>query len=199
MADNIPEWLHFEVADRGTYIGFEMGPSAVVEQWRGLVAKWRSRVGEIAGIGAPATMASQPFRQRALTLPYLAQLTPPPDDLVTMERHAILGAGGIWNSLVGAVRSSGPLFRTSRLRVVVRPSPPAGRGRRRPGACSESPKFMALLRSTLVGSGGLPGGIRVPSRSTSLWRATIRRMPRSSVVSNMFLSLTTSKPKSHVF
>ena len=95
LDSHCPSWSHFQVANNGKYLGFIMGPTPGVLQWRGPLSKFKSRVADIRSCGTPLGMIGPSFASRAVSvLGYVGQLVPVPKNFKMAElyaAHKVLG------------------------------------------------------------------------------------------------------------
>lgn len=90
LAENIPDWADFEIANCAKYLGFYMGPTAFCWQWDMPIRKFKARVESIASSGESAALCARQYSIRAVPiLSYLSQLSLPPPNLPQIEIAAI--------------------------------------------------------------------------------------------------------------
>ena len=68
LADNIPEWKHFELASSGKYLGIHLGPKVGGSNWQAPLDKAWIRVEDISDMKAPLPYASALFSSKALSV-----------------------------------------------------------------------------------------------------------------------------------
>ena len=89
LCANLPEWGSMAVVASGKYLGFALGPGAGASSWSGPIAKWRWRVSSISAEGFAPSVGTLCYNFRSLpVLGYVAQLLPPPADLLRLELDA---------------------------------------------------------------------------------------------------------------
>lgn len=135
LASQIPMWTDIKVADKGTYLGFVIGPGKKEESWVKPLAKYRDRVQRWSKIGGGMQYNTMAYNVFALsTLLYIAQLENIPEFVAKAERTAVLsmykGPGNwispedVWflKENYGLAKSSQPLdlvAKAAKLRVAT--------------------------------------------------------------------------------
>ena len=91
LAEQIPRWRGIEVASKGTYLGFVLGPGKGADSWRKPVAKYIDRVGRWANVGGGKQYAAMAYNIFALsTLLFVAQLENTPSHVLQIERAQVV-------------------------------------------------------------------------------------------------------------
>ena len=90
LCAHLPKWKSFNIASRGKYLGFHLGPTSAAMQWVAPSAKWRLRAKAIASTHSPAAAAAHLYNTRAVpVMGYIAQLALLPADIGTAERGVV--------------------------------------------------------------------------------------------------------------
>ena len=86
LATLVPRWSGFLVKPHAKYLGIWLGPSAGSRQWRDQLAKWRSRVSDVASLGLAAKDAAFLYNTRCINvLSYVWQLKAVPRFVLDAE------------------------------------------------------------------------------------------------------------------
>ena len=72
----VPQWSEFQVASSGEYLGFQIGPSGgAIQSWAKPLAKYESRVAEVAASGLSASASTTIYNTKVATVTsYVEQL-----------------------------------------------------------------------------------------------------------------------------
>ncbi|CAK0889091.1 unnamed protein product [Prorocentrum cordatum] len=91
LAEQIPAWSNFLIADVGVYLGAHIGPGATNElQWLKAIPKWWDRLFALSTSGAPTDALARLYQTSSITvLSYLAQFFWLPKVALTREIHAL--------------------------------------------------------------------------------------------------------------
>ena len=91
LLNYLPGWKDFNILPFGTYLGFQIGPSAGATQWDKPLAKFREAANAIALTRSSAAISVHNYNMRAVpTLGYKAQLTLAPNRIKDIERPSVL-------------------------------------------------------------------------------------------------------------
>jgi hypothetical protein len=135
VSDHIPQWSQIHVDDKGTYLGFVIGPGGVGLSWDKPLKKFQHRVAKWAVLGKGMQYGALTYNVFALsTLLFVAQLEQVPKHVIAAERAHVTkmfpGPGhwiepqDLWycKELYGAAKSAQPLSvlaSASQLRVAA--------------------------------------------------------------------------------
>ena len=87
----MPDWASLKISDKGTYLGFAIGPGRGSSSWDKPLAKYVSRVKRWSCLGGGMQYATLAYNVFALsTLLYIAQLEQVPDYVLLRERESVL-------------------------------------------------------------------------------------------------------------
>ena len=72
----VPQWSEFQVTSSGEYLGFQIGPSGgTIQSWAKPLAKYESRVAEVAASGLSASASTTIYNTKVATVTsYVEQL-----------------------------------------------------------------------------------------------------------------------------
>ena len=88
--EKLPDWCNITVADKGTYLGFDIGPSGHTSNWEKATRKFLQRSQEWADLGLGMSHAAAAYSIYVLpVLTFIAQLCDPPEAVYDAEKTAI--------------------------------------------------------------------------------------------------------------
>ena len=135
IASHIPAWEKLDISDKGTYLGFVIGPGKGDESWIKPLAKYSDRVARWANVGGGLQLATLAYNVFALsTLMYVGQLERVPSFVLEREKKLVLKmypGPGTWlipedalflKETFGLTKSAQPLsmvVRAAQLRVAT--------------------------------------------------------------------------------
>jgi len=90
LHNEIPDWSNFRIDHAGKYLGFMLGPSAMVQQWASPLGKFVSRAQEVANSHPSVAIAAYAYNTKVVTVVgYVAQLFRLPKNAMQKERTAM--------------------------------------------------------------------------------------------------------------
>ena len=90
LRSKTPSWSNFRIEHAGKYLGFMLGPSAMVQQWASPLGKFVSRAKEVANSHVSVAIAAYTYNTKVVTVVgYVAQLFPLPGNAMQKERTAM--------------------------------------------------------------------------------------------------------------
>jgi len=93
LSEFVPLWRGMKIQACAKYLGFYLGPKAGSAQWEKPIAKFQKRCRQLNVEDLPLKMAISRFSYSAVpVLGYVAQLVPPPHNIVRTELTGILQA-----------------------------------------------------------------------------------------------------------
>jgi hypothetical protein len=121
LCGNLGGWKDFNILPFGTYLGFQIGPSAGTTQWDKPIIKYRSAAKTIAMTHASAAISVHNYNARAVsTMSYKSQLTIVPDRIRSIERPTVLHVMHFaTNSLDDATLFTLPEFGGPKVRSIL--------------------------------------------------------------------------------